>query len=96
MTTTTAERIEAPKAAGRPKRDTPSLSETERRIRARESAVAREVQLSWRLQEFAAATGISLPTLWRRVKAGDVRVVKIGGVTLVPRSEAQRLGLIDT
>lgn len=71
------------------------MNEAERSHRARESAVARDVQLGWRMQEFAAVVGVSLPTLWRRVKAGDVRTVKIGGVTLVPRSEAARLGLID-
>ena len=44
--------------------------------------------------EFAAASGISLATLWRYVKEGKVKTVKIGNVKLVPRSEAQRLGLI--
>ena len=69
------------------------LSECARR--AREHAVGLKHQLSWRLTEFAAVVRISLPTLWRRIRAGDIRVVRLGGVVLVPRSEAIRLGLMD-
>jgi hypothetical protein len=74
----------------------PPTRQSERARRAREHAVGLKHQLSWRLPEFAAIVGISLPTLWRRIRAGDVRVVRLGGVVLVPRSEAVRLGLCDS
>jgi|tagenome__1003787_1003787.scaffolds.fasta_scaffold20799830_1 predicted DNA-binding transcriptional regulator AlpA len=60
----------------------------------RHVAFAQQYQLGWRMNEFAAALGISLATVWRYVKDGKVKTVKIGNVKLIPRSEAQRLGLI--
>ena len=60
----------------------------------RQTAFHQQFQLGWRMGEFAAASGISLATLWRYVKDGKIKTVKIGNVKLIPRSEAQRLGLI--
>jgi hypothetical protein len=51
-------------------------------------------RLGLRLKEFSRAYGISLPTVWRRVKAGDIGVVKVGDVPIITRAELQRLGLI--
>lgn len=72
----------------------PPTRQTARARRAREQAVGLEHQISWRIPEFAAVVGISLPTLWRRIRAGDIRTVRLGGVTLIPRSEAVRIGLM--
>lgn len=36
-----------------------------------------------------------MATLWRRIKADEIRVVRIGGMPIIPRRELIRLGLID-
>jgi hypothetical protein len=51
-------------------------------------------RLGFRLSEFAAMVGISEVTLWRRIKAGEVATINLGGVTIVPMFEVQRLGLL--
>jgi hypothetical protein len=53
-------------------------------------------RLGYRLAEFAAMCGISLPTLWRRVREGDIKVVVVGGIKLIPRAEVVRLGLVPS
>jgi hypothetical protein len=52
-------------------------------------------RLSLRLDEFCELTGMSKPTLWRRIKSDDIRIVRIGGMPFVTRAELVRLGLID-
>ena len=52
-------------------------------------------RLGWRLPEWMRLTGISRPTLWRQIKRGDLKIVYIGPMPIVPRSEAIRLGLLD-
>jgi hypothetical protein len=52
-------------------------------------------RLGLRLDEFCTLTGMSKPTLWRRIKSDDVRIVRIGGMPFVTRAELVRLGLID-
>lgn len=54
-----------------------------------------DTRLGWRISEWAALTGTSRPTLWRQVKAGQVKLIYIGGIPIIPRSEAIRLGLIQ-
>jgi hypothetical protein len=49
----------------------------------------------WRLAEWIALTGTSRPTVWRQIKRGDLNIVRVGGIPIVPRSEAVRLGLVD-
>lgn len=58
------------------------------------TSVTEDYRLGLRLAEFAALTGMSMPTLWRRVKSGDVRIVRIGDMPIIPRAELIRLGLI--
>jgi hypothetical protein len=53
-----------------------------------------ENRLGWRLAEWVAMTGTSRPTIWRQIKRGDLKIVRVGGIPLVPRTEAVRLGLI--
>ena len=43
------------------------------------------------VDDFAARAGISRATAWRRVRDGSVRVVRLGGRTLVPASEVRRI-----
>jgi hypothetical protein len=53
-------------------------------------------RLGLRLIEFSQAVGISLPTLWRRVKAGDIKVTYVGQIPIITRHELARLGLINS
>lgn len=43
------------------------------------------------LAEVALRLNISRTTLWRLARRGDIRTVRIGGRTLVPRTELTRL-----
>jgi hypothetical protein len=52
-------------------------------------------RLGWRIDEWVAQTGTSRPTVWRQVKRGDLKLVYIGPMPIVPRSEAVRLGFIN-
>jgi|SRR5271166_4635287 len=52
-------------------------------------------RLGYRPAEFAALLGISYVTVWRRIKRGEITVVRIGGVQLVPRAFAIEQGLIS-
>ncbi|SFJ01468.1 hypothetical protein SAMN05216525_11752 [Bradyrhizobium sp. Gha] len=51
-------------------------------------------RLGWRIDEWVAQTGTSRPTVWRQVKRGDLRIVYVGPMPMVPYSEAVRLGFI--
>lgn len=51
-------------------------------------------RLAWRLAEWMELTGTSRQTVWRQIKRGDLRVVYIGAMPMVPRAEAVRLGFI--
>jgi transcriptional regulator of acetoin/glycerol metabolism len=51
-------------------------------------------RLGWRVNEWVKLTGISRPTVWRQIRDGRLNVVDVGGITIVPRTEAVRLGLI--
>jgi hypothetical protein len=51
-------------------------------------------RLGYRISEFAALCGVSLPTVWRGIKADKIDIVVINGVKLVPRSYAIEKGLI--
>jgi transcriptional regulator of acetoin/glycerol metabolism len=51
-------------------------------------------RLGWRVNEWVKLTGISRPTVWRQIRDGRLNVVDVGGITIVPRAEAVRLGLI--
>jgi hypothetical protein len=51
-------------------------------------------RLGWRINEWIALTGTSRPTVWRHAKTGKLRLVYMGDIPIVPRTEAVRLGLI--
>ncbi|MEH2473644.1 putative DNA-binding transcriptional regulator AlpA [Nitrobacteraceae bacterium AZCC 2161] len=53
-------------------------------------------RLGWRLPEWMKLTNTSRQTLWRQVKRGDLRIIYVGPTPMVPRSEAIRLGLINS
>jgi transcriptional regulator of acetoin/glycerol metabolism len=76
---------------------TPRKQRTHRKKqrRTKKNDVIDDRRLGWRIDEWVAQTGTSRPTVWRQVKRGDLRIVYIGPMPLVPRSEAVRLGLIN-
>jgi predicted DNA-binding transcriptional regulator AlpA len=53
-------------------------------------------RLGWRVSEWMRLTNTSRATFWRHVKSGDLKVVYIGHTPIAPRSEAIRLGLIQS
>ena len=55
-----------------------------------------DLRLGWRVPEWMRLTNTSRATFWRHVKSGDLKVVYIGHTPIVPRSEAIRLGLIQS
>jgi predicted site-specific integrase-resolvase len=50
-----------------------------------------EKPLAYRVKPFCQRVGISPATFYKYVGLRKIRVVKIGGRTLVPASEAERL-----
>ncbi len=42
-------------------------------------------------QETASLLGVGIATVWRWVRAKKLSVVKVGGRTLIPKSEIKRL-----
>jgi len=45
------------------------------------------------VEEAAKTSGLSLPTIWARIKDGTIRPVKLFGRTLIPKEAAE--GLVD-
>ena len=43
------------------------------------------------IEEAATRLGVSVSMIWRLIRSGQLRTVKIRGRTLVPESEIQRL-----
>jgi excisionase family DNA binding protein len=46
---------------------------------------------AWRVNDFCEAHGISRSKLYELAKKHEIRLIKIGGRTLVPDSESDRL-----
>jgi len=49
------------------------------------------LQLLHSIDAAATRLGVSVSTIWRLIRSGQLRTVKIRGRTLVPESELQRL-----
>lgn len=47
--------------------------------------------LALRVKEFCQRMTMSPSTFWKNVRAGEIRVVRIGGSTYVPATEVERL-----
>jgi excisionase family DNA binding protein len=48
-------------------------------------------KLAYRINEACQCLGIGRTSLYELVKSGDLKLIKIAGRTLVPRSEIERL-----
>ncbi len=55
------------------------------------SKIETDAPLAYRVRDFCRKVGISSSTFYKNVGLGKIRVVKIGGRTLVPATEAERL-----
>lgn len=42
-------------------------------------------KISFRIPEAIEATGLGRTTIYRRIQAGDIRVIKVGATTIIPR-----------
>lgn len=52
-------------------------------------------KLAYRVDEACQCLGIGRTSLYALVKAGELKLIKIAGRTLVPRSEIERLTSVD-
>lgn len=52
-------------------------------------------KLAFRVDEACHALGIGRTSLYELVKTGELKLIKIAGRTLVPRSEIERLTRVD-
>ncbi len=48
-------------------------------------------RLAYRIPEAAKMLGISVATFHRRVETGDIKVHKLGGITLIKRETLEKL-----
>jgi hypothetical protein len=70
-------------------------TEAKRRKAQRAASIESGTLLGWRISEWCALTGTSKPTLWRHAKAGTIKLVYVGRVPIIPRSEAVPLGFLE-
>lgn len=61
------------------------------RRRQRRPAVIPPTKLAYSIVEFAAALGISRPTVYSMIHEGQIRTVLIGRRRLIPASEIERV-----
>jgi excisionase family DNA binding protein len=52
-------------------------------------------KLAFRIDEACHALGIGRTSLYELAKTGEIKLIKIAGRTLVPRSEIERLTRVD-
>ena len=50
-----------------------------------------DVPLAWRVKPFWQRLGISASTFWKLVKSEKIRVIRVGGRTLIPHDEVERI-----
>jgi excisionase family DNA binding protein len=52
-------------------------------------------RLAYRVADACAALGVGRTSLYELVRSGELKLIKIAGRTLVPRSELERLTRVD-
>lgn len=60
-----------------------------------EQKLAAAGKLAYRVDEACHALGIGRTSLYELVKSGELKLIKVAGRTLVPRSELERLTRVD-
>ena len=58
------------------------------------AAIPVNQRLGFRVEEWAALTGVSDTTVWRSIKDGRIDVVEQNGLKIIPRAYAIRAGYI--
>jgi excisionase family DNA binding protein len=53
--------------------------------------ISNEAPLAYRVSDFCRRIGISRSTFYALLKREKIHVIRLGGRTLVPRAEAERL-----
>ena len=53
--------------------------------------VTNEAPLAYRVKDFCRLVGISASTFWKLTADGKIKVTRIGGRTLIPATEANRI-----
>lgn len=43
------------------------------------------------IKEFAATLNVSLPTIWKYIKSGDINAYKVGRSVRIPHTEIDRI-----
>lgn len=51
-------------------------------------------RLGYRVDEFAALTGVSRPTVYRGIRNGTIDVVEVNGIRVIPHTFVVRCGLV--
>ena len=64
--------------------------------RQRRRAASLDQALGWRIDEWVALTGTSRPTVWRQHRDRKLKIIYVDKIPFVPRTEAIRLGFINT
>ncbi len=77
------------KGRGRSAHDAVIEQRQRRRTESMDSA------LGWRIDEWCALTGTSRPTVWKHKRNGKLKIIYLGAIPFVPRTEAVRLGFIS-
>lgn len=49
------------------------------------------LQMAYRITDACHALGISRTTLYKLIRSGELRMIKVAGRSLIPRSELERL-----
>lgn len=52
-------------------------------------------RFAYRIEDACRALGIGRTSLYSLIKSGDLRVVRVAGRTVVPRSELERLTRVE-
>jgi excisionase family DNA binding protein len=49
-----------------------------------------DIEDAWTVEEAAQILGVSVPTVWRRIRDKELIAIRIGGRTLIPKMEIER------
>jgi hypothetical protein len=51
----------------------------------------KSTKIGYRVKPFAEEVGLGVSTVWRMISQGKIKVVRVGGCTIIPDSERERL-----
>jgi excisionase family DNA binding protein len=62
----------------------------------RDQRIADPAKMAYRIREACQCLGIGKTSLYELAKTGELKLIKVAGRTLVPRSEIERLTRVDS